>query len=525
MTAVPIYEGLNSYAWPFWVGLLLPSPTASTPSSRRPRQGFLPSIPFHQTLSLPTLLWQIGTILCGFTLVLVVSLWLYSFTFPASSRVPTGRRAALKKAAAAAARGEAVNTSFFASWKQERTYFAKSLLAIPACFWMVAISQLLQCAFDLFFPLAWSSLTSPLPCLLFPSRSRCRRDLHFQLGRHDPSYPKQDARSSRLHRRYWTGYFAFSPSSPSLTRTETDRPACSHPHRPHPLLGRFLRPLRSPVRLLSLLPLPRLFALSNTKNRSLSSSPSVAAFTGSVSPPRSGSSSGACSPTPPYTPSARPFSAHLLSLSTPCRSSCVFSPLLKSGRGGCSAFLPRRLLSLSSCRTRPTSVPLSASGRAYVPAILSSVSQRGRTDISPSRSSTTAAAPSWALLPAPSRTRPSQARMSTTRSLPSLLVRRPSFPSAVPFPLFSSPSCRTHLPPFPPAVIKGLDVLYGCFYWLIDRKYMSGILTATDKQHRRLEWEHLTGLRSPITVVTWGALVTVVCAIVVAWVLFWVYSV
>ncbi|GAA5864570.1 hypothetical protein JCM8547_005584 [Rhodosporidiobolus lusitaniae] len=104
LTAVPIYEGLNSMAWTFWI----------------------------------------GTIMCGFSLFIVAALYLYSLTFPKSSQVPTGRMAALRRAEEAKQRGEIVMTDFFSQWKQERRYFVQSLFLIPACFWILDITQLLQ---------------------------------------------------------------------------------------------------------------------------------------------------------------------------------------------------------------------------------------------------------------------------------------------------------------------------------------------------------------------------------------------
>ncbi|BGO94151.1 hypothetical protein NBRC10512_003768 [Rhodotorula toruloides] len=102
LSAVPIMEGTGSYAWTFWV----------------------------------------SAILCAFTFLLTVSLALYERTFPACARVPTGRQAAVF-AAKQLAPGQAP-ASFGRRWKEERKYFVMSLMALPACFWIMDVSQLLQ---------------------------------------------------------------------------------------------------------------------------------------------------------------------------------------------------------------------------------------------------------------------------------------------------------------------------------------------------------------------------------------------
>ncbi|GAA5901154.1 hypothetical protein JCM6882_006131 [Rhodosporidiobolus microsporus] len=338
LTAVPIYNGLNSYAWTFWI----------------------------------------GTILCGFTLVLVISLWLYSFTFPASSRVPTGRQAALKRAAEAAARGEAVNMSFFASWKQERTYFAKSLLAIPACFWMVAISQLLQSG-------AVGTYSSNLADTVRVTRNKTQEAAGYTaaIGQIIPIVltPCLGAFFDRFgHRVHWITFTAlFWILVWSLLAYTTVHALCPT------ILGSF-----------------------------------ALAF------------------------NALPFIASI--------------PLLVPSQANLgTAFGIWK--ALNNCGSTIMGV---ASG---------AIQDRAVADEN-------------------------------------------QYDKVFAFII----------------IIKGLDVIYGCFYWLVDKNYLGGVLTANDKEHRRMEAEipeeqRLAGLRSPIKLVTTGALVTVVCAIIVAWVLFWVYSV
>ncbi|BGP32075.1 hypothetical protein JCM10296v2_003854 [Rhodotorula toruloides] len=85
---------------------------------------------------------QVSAILCAFTFLLTVSLALYERTFPLCERVPTGRQAAII-AARRLAPGQAP-TSFGRRWKEKRKYFVMSLMALPACFWNMDVSQLLQ---------------------------------------------------------------------------------------------------------------------------------------------------------------------------------------------------------------------------------------------------------------------------------------------------------------------------------------------------------------------------------------------
>ncbi|GAA6006766.1 hypothetical protein JCM10207_009089 [Rhodosporidiobolus poonsookiae] len=77
---------------------------------------------------------------------------------------------------------------------------------------------------------------------------------------------------------------------------------------------------------------------------------------------------------------------------------------------------------------------------------------------------------------------------------------------------------------------KGLDILYGTLYRLFNIHYHGGVLRANDKELRRMEAEQsdeerLAGLRSPVRIVTLLGLGTVAAAIVVAWALYWTYSV
>ncbi|BGP16233.1 hypothetical protein JCM10213_007612 [Rhodosporidiobolus nylandii] len=78
--------------------------------------------------------------------------------------------------------------------------------------------------------------------------------------------------------------------------------------------------------------------------------------------------------------------------------------------------------------------------------------------------------------------------------------------------------------------IKAIDVLLGLSYQFLDKKYLHGVLTASDAKLRRLEAEIPQeelhgGVRAPRRGVSIFGLSVVSAAIVVAWVLYWVYSV
>ncbi|GAA5841028.1 hypothetical protein JCM3766R1_006641 [Sporobolomyces carnicolor] len=100
LTAVPIAEGTGNWAWTFGV----------------------------------------AAIFCAFTWVLTLAFFFYERTFPAQHRVPTGRQAAHRKAEA----DGFARPGFWSSWKSDRKFFAASILSIPACFWIIDISQLFQ---------------------------------------------------------------------------------------------------------------------------------------------------------------------------------------------------------------------------------------------------------------------------------------------------------------------------------------------------------------------------------------------
>ncbi|GAA5822590.1 hypothetical protein JCM5353_005494 [Sporobolomyces roseus] len=100
LTAVPIAEGTGTWAWTFGV----------------------------------------AAVMCAFTWILTLAFFFYERTFPAAHRVPTGRQAAHHKADSLGV----ARPGFWASWKSDRKYFAASIMAIPACFWLLDISQLLQ---------------------------------------------------------------------------------------------------------------------------------------------------------------------------------------------------------------------------------------------------------------------------------------------------------------------------------------------------------------------------------------------
>jgi len=66
-------------------------------------------------------------------------------------------------------------------------------------------------------------------------------------------------------------------------------------------------------------------------------------------------------------------------------------------------------------------------------------------------------------------------------------------------------------------------------YWRFDRKYLGGVLNASDRRLREMEAEatyeeRAVGLRAPIRKVTLVALATVAAMIVVAWTLYLYYS-
>lgn len=77
--------------------------------------------------------------MCAFSFAITVAVALYERTFPACARVPTGRQAV----AAAKARGEKTG-GYAQRWREDRRFFLNSILAIPACFWILDISQLFQ---------------------------------------------------------------------------------------------------------------------------------------------------------------------------------------------------------------------------------------------------------------------------------------------------------------------------------------------------------------------------------------------
>jgi len=89
--------------------------------------------------------------MCAFSFAITVAIALYSRTFPASAQVPTGRQAVV----AARARGETAG-GYAQRWREDRKFFLTSILAIPACFWIMDISQLFQSG-------AVSAYTSNLP--------------------------------------------------------------------------------------------------------------------------------------------------------------------------------------------------------------------------------------------------------------------------------------------------------------------------------------------------------------------------
>ncbi|KZV66987.1 MFS general substrate transporter [Peniophora sp. CONT] len=97
LTAVPIMQNLGSWSWTFWI----------------------------------------GAIMCAVSFGINTAFFFYERTFPQESRVPTGRQAA-KRASA----GRTV--TFKERFDTERRYIAKSVLALPAAYWVFVLSQLLQ---------------------------------------------------------------------------------------------------------------------------------------------------------------------------------------------------------------------------------------------------------------------------------------------------------------------------------------------------------------------------------------------
>lgn len=79
-------------------------------------------------------------------------------------------------------------------------------------------------------------------------------------------------------------------------------------------------------------------------------------------------------------------------------------------------------------------------------------------------------------------------------------------------------------------VIKGLDVCYGLVYNWFDKKYLDGVLIKNDMERRKMELaqteeERSRGLKKPIKQVTVVAIGVVVSMIVIAWCLYFYFSV
>jgi len=95
VTSVPIMNGTGSWTWSFWV----------------------------------------ACIMCGATLALTVFYYIYAARLPVEYQTPTGSKAA--KLAAARDRGASVASS-------KRKWSWMSIASVPAAFWIVALSQILQ---------------------------------------------------------------------------------------------------------------------------------------------------------------------------------------------------------------------------------------------------------------------------------------------------------------------------------------------------------------------------------------------
>ncbi len=79
-------------------------------------------------------------------------------------------------------------------------------------------------------------------------------------------------------------------------------------------------------------------------------------------------------------------------------------------------------------------------------------------------------------------------------------------------------------------VIKGLDVIYGLVYNWVDKKYLGGVLMKSDMARRKMEVaqseeERTRGIKKAIKRVTVVAIGVVLAMIVIAWVLYFYFSV
>ena len=79
--------------------------------------------------------------------------------------------------------------------------------------------------------------------------------------------------------------------------------------------------------------------------------------------------------------------------------------------------------------------------------------------------------------------------------------------------------------------IKSADIIYGALYNQFDRQYLGGVLVSSDKKLRQMPAadavaeQRSTGWLAPKPLVTAISLLTVLAAIIVAWVLYLYYSV
>jgi len=102
--------------------------------------GKLSAVPIlNRTGHLSWVFWT-SAILCGASWTLMLAFFMYERTLSTASRVPTGRRCAKR----AAARAGVASPSLRNSISIKLSPFAATVFAIPACFWMIEISQLFQ---------------------------------------------------------------------------------------------------------------------------------------------------------------------------------------------------------------------------------------------------------------------------------------------------------------------------------------------------------------------------------------------
>lgn len=175
LASVPIAERTGNFAWSFWVPLII----------------------------------------CAFTLLLNIVYVLFARTLPVQNRVLTGKRAA-----ALAREGQTPITGL-ANKRSRFSYLG--LFALPACFWILPLTQLLQAGTVGAYVRVptWPTTSLSLSWGTDPSALFLIEDGQSGGGRRD--HPRNDEAHRRLHQR---------------NRADP-------PHRPHSRPRTLLRPIRS----------------------------------------------------------------------------------------------------------------------------------------------------------------------------------------------------------------------------------------------------------------------------------------